>query len=299
MSENPSVEVVENSSGRIYVIGGTGYPSVTSVLGEAFPKGFLVSWHGRMAAGRAVDRFEDLRRMIAMGQWDEAKQWLAEAADDYRDEKADRGARVHLLVEDWFSGRIDQVLNDPEIDPAEGTEWERLGPPTVEECKLADKTVQWLERDDVTVVDMEKACWHDGGANESMGSSAYPGPWGGRADLWIETTNPKLCAEFGTAAPARLLCDIKTGNSLSVPSAVQLHAYNLCDESESEFWPPRHDAVRFHGGLILHVGVRGVRPRPVIWTEELDLAWRGCLLMRRLAREEFAERDPIGRKVEM
>lgn len=52
----PELKVHEDSSGRrVYETGGRCYPSVTTILSEAYPKPHLVGWGSKMAAQAAVE----------------------------------------------------------------------------------------------------------------------------------------------------------------------------------------------------------------------------------------------------
>lgn len=92
--ETPELLIREDSSGRrVYEIEGRKYPSVTTILSEAYPKPELMGWGAKMAAQAAIEgRHEGMSER-------EGVNFLQRAPYRYRRLRADNGTRVHEQLE--------------------------------------------------------------------------------------------------------------------------------------------------------------------------------------------------------
>ncbi len=116
------VELVEKGRGHYYKVGGMDdlYPGVTTVLGSAVPKPWLVPWAAKEAANRikshllehAVNRpltKEEIVALVETGRKEHEKK---------RDDAADVGTRAHKAIDAYIAGDKVEITDDirPAVD---------------------------------------------------------------------------------------------------------------------------------------------------------------------------------------
>lgn len=93
-----------NRKTHVYRDGRRHLPSVTSVIKGVEDQSGLFGWYARMAARRAVENPALLSRTFRLQGPDAAIEWLAKAAEDYRDAAGLSGSDLHDLADRLGNG---------------------------------------------------------------------------------------------------------------------------------------------------------------------------------------------------
>ena len=176
------------------------YPSVTTIL-KMEPKNDLTGWAARMVALKAIERSEDLDSRDP----EKVLSWLQYAHNDFRDERAWIGSKIHAAVE--------AELNDKwfEVELSE------------EELAIMDQWNFFLALYDVEVLYTELTVIGDG--------------YMGTLDIIAKITD-KMTGETWTA-----LIDLKTSKSVWPGHFTQLAALGAAKHALIEVAEPDDDTV--------------------------------------------------------
>lgn len=114
------VELVEKGRGHYYKVAGQDelYPGVTTVLGSAVPKPWLVPWAAKEAANRIKEHLLEhaVNRPLTQEEIVELVETGRKEHEKKRDDAADVGTRAHKAIDAYIAG--DKVELTDDIRPA-------------------------------------------------------------------------------------------------------------------------------------------------------------------------------------
>jgi hypothetical protein len=100
MTIAPATRRINRGRGHAYTLDGAPVPGVTTIIGQGMPKPALVDWAGRVAAGYAIDHWDELADLGVA----ERLRRIERARYEQVGEAAVRGSAVHALAEQLAAG---------------------------------------------------------------------------------------------------------------------------------------------------------------------------------------------------
>ena len=179
--------------------------SVTSAIGNGYPKPFLIPWAAKVAAECAVDDIDIIKAMIDKGDERAAIGHIKNARNRTMGEKADRGTIVHAALEAYIAKKpIDDVALAAQLTEARvpRTMWKSTK-------GMIEGVIKFLKAEKPTILFSEKTIF----------SRTYG--YAGTADLGAMCGIEK--EPGGKKYP--VIIDFKTGKSVYDDTAMQLAAY--------------------------------------------------------------------------
>lgn len=213
--------------------------SVTTLLGQGFPKPELVFWSANTTAADAFDTLPTLvRASLNAGEREAAYDWLRKGHIRKKDERGDIGTAVHDVIEAKVLGEPipDALLADPVIAP------------------FVDHFLRFVEEWQVTFYASE------------MVVANYTEGYAGRLDYIMQS--PLIAQVLQVPADTLLMGDTKTGGELDekgvYPEAgAQMSGYRRAEmcwlRDGSKVPMPMTHSV----GIVLHLRPEGYRVMPL------------------------------------
>ena len=213
--------------------------SVTTLLGQGFPKPELVFWSANLTAQDALDNLPWLVRSTMLpADAEAAYDWLRKGHIRKKDERGDIGTAVHNIVEAHVLGEpiSEALLNDGEIAP------------------YLDHFLRFVEEWEVTFEASE------------MVVANYTEGYAGRLDYMLRS--PRIAHCLGVPADTLYMGDTKTGGGLDekgvYPEAgAQMAGYRRAEvcwlrDGSKVPMPLTHST-----GIVLHLRPEGYRVMPL------------------------------------
>ncbi len=180
--------------------------SVTSIIGKAWPKPFLLPWAVKMTAQAAVDDHDLVTLMLAKNQERSAVEHLKGARWRSTNKAADRGTIVHAAIEAYIAGKpwtkdeLEAELREARIEPEMWKSAAGMIAGVMEFLWDKEPEILWSE---ATVYSREHG-------------------YAGTADIIARMA-------MGGAEKRPVIIDIKTSKSVYDDTALQLAAYAYAD----------------------------------------------------------------------
>ena len=179
--------------------------SVTTAIGQGYPKPFLIPWAAKVTAEAAVDNIEIVAQMVAKGDQKGAIDYLKQSRNRIMGSKADRGTLVHAALEAYVEGKpIDdaQLAHDLEEARVPKSMWRSTK-------GMIDGIMLFLQEEQPEILWSEATVF------------SREHEYAGTADLiaYVKIGDSRL--------PAVL--DVKTSKSIYDDTAMQLAAYARAD----------------------------------------------------------------------
>lgn len=223
--------------------------SVTTILGQGFPKPELVFWSANLTA---ADAFDTLPRLVRASLNPEAKEeaydWLRKGHIRKKEERGDVGTAVHDLIEAKVLGEPipEALLADPEMAP------------------YVDHFLRFVDDWQITFEASE------------MVVANYEHGYAGRLDYMLRS--PIIAELLKVAANTLFMGDTKTGGELDekgvYPEAgAQMAGYRKAEvcwlrDGNKVSMPPTHST-----GIVLHLRPEGYRVMPLLCDDAVFAAF--------------------------
>jgi hypothetical protein len=175
--------------------------SVTSAIGNGYPKPFLIPWAAKMSAECAVDDHEIISKMLEKGDEKAAIDHIKNARNRSAGAKADRGTIVHAALEAFIAKK---PINDVAL--AEKLTEARVPRPMWKSTKgMIEGALKFLKESKIKVTHSEATVFS-------------------REHEYAGTTDIFGTMKIGTSV-VPVVVDFKTGKSIYDDTAMQLTAY--------------------------------------------------------------------------